>query len=516
MKKLTWALSALLLIPILACQLPQTGGVRVVLPAPRTVVANSGDGDLVRIQLRRNGVVVPLQGKSFLEQGLAGQVVTLSELLPGSGYTLAVVTGEKKAKGYFEVAYFKTSQAFEITAGVDTSVTVSLEKAPFALIEAESGRHAVVAMDGTLVYLNGDTLKTTAGQEQSIASLSGKTIRSLGVVNQPKEPYGTAVFVNTDQGLAFWQPGEGLSVPTMKHNVKVEDANGKEVDTPTDFTTAPDIRFSGAFSAFDTTDATLKNTVYAYGGEGLTAGLVIVKSNSKDTNTLADLVWYDLDEMLKLDDMQEIKDSLSGGKPVVTGFATAPTYSWLATALATFRIDSSLVGGSADDLGDDFLNDESLQIEAYLDGRTVNIDVVGAVDGRGYAGTSRGLFTAAVDARGIVMEGSTKVNVDVGTDEAPDIVEKDKSGPLKLIPATKNQTITTLAAAKFGGNAYAAAYVDSTRELLILKEDAIIAQIPRLAGLPTGDLRFAWYQQDGALKLAIAGDDATVSYTAAP
>lgn len=493
MKKQSWALLALL-VPLASCLLPSggTGSLRIILPSPdqgtsRAISANAPYGNLVRIQLLRNNEVIPIGGKPYLEQGMAGQVVTLDALSPGSGYTIQVATGESEASNFFEVAYFQASEGFEITAGVDADVKVVLKPVPYRLLESTPGDHAVTNLAGHLLYIDGARLISTAGVSQDLTALAGRKVHSLRTVTQPKTPFDQMLFLNTDRGLVVWNPANGgFDLKAMKHNVTTT-VDGKDVDTPTDFVTSPEILLSGSFSAV--ADDGVTNTVYAYGGHGMTAGLAIVGSDSKEVNTVSDLVWDDLDSMLALDENQDIKESLEGAADVVTGFATASTYAWLATALDTYRIDQGKVSGT-DELGDDFLDDPALQVKAVLDGRTVPMVVVGAVDGRGYGGTNRGLFTAEVDSNGAVLNGGT----------------------LHLIAATKNLKIAKLSAYKHNGIAYAAAYSESTKDLLILKEDVVVARVPGFAGLPRGIPRLAWWVDGTVLTLAIAGDNGTVTY----
>lgn len=526
MKTVQWLASLGLVVLIAGCQMTKTGGVIVQVPAPnettsRAVTANDGKGDWVRIQLLRNGAVIPLsQGAPFVEQKIAGQKVALSELPPGPGYTLNVATGEKKDSGYFEVAYFESSRPFSITAGVDTVIDLKLKKAPLFVIGEGSVDHAVTSSDNQLIYLRDRLVKVfapskvsqTASQEVSVTLPAGaSTVRSLNTVSLPKGTFGPAVFLNTDKGIGFWDFGESIVFPTMQHNVK--DANDDFQPEP--FVSVPDIYFSGSFSALD--DEGVTRSIYTYGGKGLTAGLVIATSDDDDIQTLSDIVWYDLDEMLKLDDMKDIKEQLEGGEPVVTSISRATDFAWLATKLALFKVDKDLIAGDTEDMGDQLIEDESLMIEASLDGRSVPVDFVAVVDGRGYAGTYRGLFTGALNAAGIVELGSyTK---EVIEKETVDGVETDVtkvktiSGPLTLVPGTRFQEITALAAFKHLGNAYAAAHNKTNNELIIVKNGVVVDRVLGFAGLPRGELSLAWYLQGSTPSVAIAGDNATVVYT---
>jgi hypothetical protein len=243
----------------------------------------------------------------------------------------------------------------------------------------------------------------------------------------------------------------------------------------------PEVWFSGSFAAGGT-------AVYVYGGPGLNAGLAVVDSASPGFNNFGAMPWFDLEGLLGIDGMDAIKDALEGGDPAISGFATTGTWAWMIT------------GKSTTQLGEKFQDlDPDVMIEAVLDGRTEPIYSVAGADGRGYAGTESGLFTGVVLSDG-------KVNTFAST---------GKNSLTTLIDGTRDLSFTQLSAYKSGTTVYAAAYTPSSEELFILKGDTVIESFPVFAGLPQGELKFAWWVEGTTLKLAIAGDDATVTYNVA-
>jgi len=500
MKKLARALGAALLVALVGCQFPanDTGSLRVKLPSPRAVAVNNGKGDLVRIQLIRNGVVVPLEGKAFRQESLAGQTITMNEMTVGSGYTLNVATGQALSSGFFEVAYFQTTDRFEISAGVDTTVNVTLGAAPFALEEATaSADHAVAVLNGTsLAYIDGTSVKMQGTVQQTIPLdglySAGAKVKGLSFVERPfLNDTNKDVLIATTKGLAY-SIGFGAPVLKMSHDVE-------NVTDPVVF--SPEVWFSGSFTAMGTDN--VKNTVYAYGGPGLNAGVAVTKSKSTEAPANPGVMrWYDLEGLLGLDGMEQVKESLKGGEPAITGFTATQKWSWMASALGTFRIEGSMITDGTKALGDAFQKlDPAVMIKAVFEGRTEPIVTVAGVSGRGYAGTQRGLFT------GVLSEDGTKAGSVVGAGALGDAW-------LGLIAGTRNLSIAQVAAyKKEDGTVYAAAFTPTTRELLIVTNDAVTKRFPVFSGLPKGDLKFAWWLHGTILKLAISGDDATVTYT---
>jgi len=488
MKNFVTFSAGLLLLVLVGCQIPQTGSLKVSLQGlvqSRSVTAGSGLGDLIRLQLLRNNNIVSFAGSPYLEQGLAGQTVTLEGLAPGSGYSLAVVTGEKRASGFFEVGYYKSSDPFEISSGVDTELKIvvsrSGDRSPFTLLEAASAPHAVAAKpDASAVYyLSGTEVLDGAGTVvASTAALPSSTVLGLTYDSSMSR-----LWINTSTGIAV-QSGTTFTA------AEIVDQDGISV--------RPRVENSGYFRLYD---AALKkaNTISYYAGPGIVGG---VKVN-------AETKWSTFESLMS--SVSSTKDLLNG--KLVRGFTATNRFLFLTTPIGMYRISADLIGQDAAKLGKNLTsgkdaNDRTIVVDpadkslvigpvsAYSDATDTSDGTKAYV----FGGTYRGLYGCAV---------------------APVSGTPVASTTLPLVPGTSGLEITQVSTSPIanGDVVYTAAYSSTTRSLLIFQNLVLTRTIPAFAGLPTGTPQFSWYtvgtSPTKTLYLVAAGLDATVQYPVA-
>ena len=469
MKRLIGYLTGAVLVAglILAgCQVPTASGgtLRVVLPA-KSSARDISSSTAIRLQLTRNGAIVSLSGGNYIEKSLggAGQTVSVDGLSPGSGYVLLVSTGHYAGTGnFYNTDDFSKSDAFEISAGVNTAVSVTLQTGRVAVLEGDNGPHGATVLGSALYYLDGSNIYSTTNPTSpgsSYASLGGASgVQSLS------SDGSSELWLNTTAGIATNANGSFA--------VSMFDDHGSSI-TP---------------SVTDSGKAALgSNSFSYYYGSGLTAGLET--SNDSD--------WWTTDDLFNFS--ADIRSKLQG--QMIRGVAYTSQFAAVATSIGAFRVESSMLT-SASDLGTDFTNgtynsssillqpsDPTLLIgpvSAILSGSTAMI----------FGGTAKGLYAANVNSTtgAPVSDGQT----------------------LSLVSGTQGLNITKLAT--YGSvvndgtvtGAYTVAYSAGTREVLVIRNQTVIDRISAFEGLPSGDLRLTLYATSSNLYLVATGSDATV------
>ena len=472
MKLLKAFIASVLVLSFTACQIPfgGSGSLKVQLPGgqSRAGVTTFGTGassDAIRLQLTRNGTIIPLGGGDFLEKSIAavGSTVSIDGLAPGPGYVLLVSAGHRAAgETFYTTDSFQKSDPFEITAGVDTSVSVALAASRIAVLEATAGSpHGATVVNGHLYYIQGSSVFTATGiSHSSLTNLSPATVNGLS--ND-----GSSVVVNTSQGIAVDNEGWTISM---------YDASEQTIH--------PNVLDSGT--------ATIGGTQFAYySGPGSTAGL----RTSGSWSSLADL--FSLNTSLQ--------NALTG--QVIRGFAASSNYLYLSTSIGAYRVDSDLLNSQAEGdisaVSTKLMNDSSFLIKASdpsLPIGPVSTFLAYINDlpvAYAFAGTAKGLFADSVD---------------------PSTGTPARSSGLPLVSGTQGLNITQVVTSDTLDNnvVYTAAYASNTRELLILNSLTLVQRISALEGLPSGKLRFTWYADNSSstLYLVVTGDDATVKFAA--
>ncbi len=468
MKRLLGILAVAGLV-LASCQLAVTnsGTLKIVLPGSpsRATLDNS---TAVRLQLTRNGAIVPIQGDSFIEKPLSGQTVSISGLAPGSGYVVQVSTGHRAGgETFYRTDLYAASDAFEISAGVDTAVSVTLDNTRVQVVEAAEAAHAIVVTDnGSLYYLNGADLYVAGSPDSS--SLSNYAQFQTGVV-QGLGHDGNTLWLNTSKGVSVLSGT--FPAPSML------DSN----DAPI----SPSVTDSGRID--------LGSPFSYYIGQGLTAGVEV---------GAAETTWTTMDDLLSFS--PDLKKKLQG--QIFRGVASTGTFAVVATSIGAFRLVEEMLT-DADALGTDLTNGthngQSIEIGASDSSLLIGpvsgySNGINGTSGSGliFGGTNKGLYASATDGDG---KPSTA------------------SGLLELVPGTLGMNITQLATNNgpwtlIGSTSgiYTVAYSANTRELLVLKDFQLVDRISAFEGLPSGDVRLALYKVGVDVFAVVSGGDATV------
>lgn len=461
MKKMFGVLAILLALLLASCQVPFSGlgSIKISLPnTARTVNAGDGKGNIVRIQLVQNGInLVPLStSTSYLQAPLAGQDIEITDLNPGSNYTLLVATGEIKTSGFFEVSYFNTSEPFDIIAGESQDVPVTLNKntGRSLLTHSASATQAVTTVGSSLYYLDNGSLtsRTSIGETSgsTVANLDGKNVRSLSTA-------GTEAWINTDSGI-FRSASSGALGPV-----------------------------SGAdtFNAYDSGRVTINNisssvtsaTISYYTGKGTVGGVKL------DINNGAGGKWVEFSTALG--------SSLAkySNSQLLSGIASTDKFAYLATAVGLMRVNTDLIKEASAD------RDPS----TYLTNKLANGDFEVSYNPEAKVSS---VSTYSNGTKAFVFVASDKglygANVNASTGVS--------TGDLPALADTEGQMfgkVSTATSANEDATVYTAAYNVSTRSVMVFKDLNLVRIIPAFNGLPNGNLSFAWL---GANNLVIVGD----------
>jgi hypothetical protein len=464
MKRYFVLLAAALLLA--ACQVPVGSGgtLKVVLPGSgaKATLANS---TAVRLQLVRNNVIVPISGGAFLEHSLNGGTVAIDGLAPGQGYVLLVSTGHRNlGETFYTTDLFEQSTPFEITAGADTSVSVTLDTSVVLPVEsANSSAHSATVLTGTLYYLNGADLyqasNLTGGNGSSLASGYAGTVGQSNVTGLSND--GGNLWLNTSQGIYT----QSSSTSAFTNQVL------------TGLSSIPAVIDSG-------TATVGSDSLKYYYGSGLNAGVMVG----------SDTTWKTVaDDLLNLS--SDLKDKLQG--QIIRGLAVSQgNVGVLSTSLGAYCIVPGMLTDSTE-LGNDLSNGTDTNGNSIILQPSDTSLLFGPVsvysngDGTYYfGGTPKGLYGGQATGTGLPT-----------------------GGVLNLIAGTAGLNITKLATyeSTFNNLVYTAAYSATSREVLVVSNLGLTKRIPVFAGLPSGDLRLTFYK-DGSnnLYLVVTGADATV------
>jgi len=473
------------------------GSLKIAVPAPSALrgATTSGHGDQIRIQLVRNGVVVPLGGQATLQQGLAGQTITVDGLATGTNYKIYASSGSTatNGSGFFETSYYAESDPFEISAGTSTDVSVTLNPTPISIIEdVGSSYHAAVYYNYKLYFINGSDFNyvssgdpaTAAMSTQTTSFLSAASASSAKVYSVSHNGYGSFWF-NTNQGILQFDSTAGGFQNLSSGTASLTVWNSGTVTLGTNFL------------AF-------------YYGPGLTVGLAPSSSPPSSPFAAGVPTWTTLSSMMNLSQGSTLQTALSKLNQAVSGVATdGSNYAYISTGIGAYRLQSALLGQTASALGTDLTNGTDSNGNSILlateDGALIGpVSTYSDTTSKAFAfaGTNKGLYaTAVATATGIPSTGDAK---------------------LPLLPETAGMNITSLNTRSYstffgaGNVAYTAAYSASTNEILVYKDLTLLKRISVLAGVPSGTPQFCWYSyfsgSTAYMLLVITGTDATVEY----
>ena len=484
---------AVSLLLFFSCSLTETAGSgSLQLPDARSITTtDSGTPYVMRYSLARNGNTVKMNGSEIIE-AYASEKITVENLVPGSGYVLSLSVGEQQGKNLM-VKYLGSSDSFAINEGSTTAVSLKLRNAPEYAFLTENGAvsSAVQVVRGEtarLYVLDGMMLRAYSGGgtelleslDLSTTNLSGLRVNSLsrGLFFASEEDPGTIgeeLWLNTSAGLYRmpWPSAQdgSATLATAKF----------EPNMP--FSLKPSVQLSDAVQ--------IGTEILALYSAGMTDfGLLFAKEQDNFTGG----TWESI--ATAKDDYPEIEDLISTiTKDIILDLSvnrdgpeeiTGSDIYYLATPLGTVigSMDLKSLVDTEDKkkaLEDDpvgTLKDYWLKVG---DG-SIPIKRVAGAGNRVYAGTDKGLYTDEINT--ITGDTESSTGIPAG---AP-------LNGLGLVDGTAGRGIVAVRAVKVGetggSDFVVAAAVTAKNAVLIVKDSAVVEEIPATAGMPAGSKPF--------------------------
>jgi len=471
MKNFTVIVLAIVLVTSCAFQSPvETGS--ITLASPRGLKAVSPDENTVlRYVLTRDGTVVPLNEQPALELVDSTTLrVTISGLLPGAGYKLALSVGTKPEQVLL-IDYYGTSAEFSIAAGSNSEVAIGLSAAPDYRYLTQSGSNSSSAVvDGKIYVLNGASIL----DYQSMDTSASATVLTPGI-GSVINSLSTGKYFSAAAGI---QPELWLNT---SGGIYRKTAEGFLFNLNTDIT--PDVLLSRAVEFGD-------DTIFGlYSGGGSIIGFASA-TTQEDFST----EWYTLDNAIA--EYPDYADLISGiSTDIIKSIAVNADHDiyYMATALGTV-IGSKELDTLTD--SDDFKDDPMTSINPYMltaeDG-SVSIDVVSTAGNRVYAGTKAGLYTDTIN-----------------TVSATDKKLGAPATGLTKVAGTAGLVFNYLESCDLGDVVVTAAVTDDNN-VLILKDGAVFTTLDAASGIPP-DAKAVFYEYGGTLHLILTGTNGAIDY----
>jgi hypothetical protein len=482
-----------LTINIPAASAKSLSGARGFTFAPTDVPA-------IRIYILLNGSFIKasssqdyFQSNLTVSNGGAGSNTITIDLAPSSGYQVLATLGSAPASGGWKPEYYGSTSTFTITAGAITQQDLVANSIPFdPTLTAASSTPAYVALANGSLYqiLNG----AVTGNGVSVpinGHFSKVSSFSAGQWFSSSDPSGFApeVWINTDNGL-FTLSGSYLLQRSSTLGVNAIGAGAVVADVTTaDGTTLPNSLIAFSFGS---------DLLYAF------------SNNQSATSTAA----FDPANMGSLSAYLASNPTLQNSLPnpgtflkafaVVLGSSPpATTYGFAATALGCFMYNQTVQGLIGSDPKTWILN----QLQP---GGSTAADTITASSGASpllitslalddpavpnyvYAGTSAGLFDSQIVA---------------GVPQVPN----------NALNQVASSAVVKLTAATIGGASYAA-FIDGQGNLVVMQGGSQILSYPfySFSGTPSAVTSLTFYQDSGALKLAVASTDSLAVLTVVP
>ncbi len=471
MKNFTVIVLAIVLVTSCAFQPPvETGS--ITLASPRGLKAVSPDENTVlRYVLTRDGTVVPLNEQPALELVDSTTLrVTISGLLPGAGYKLALSVGTKPEQVLL-IDYYGTSAEFSIAAGSNSEVAIDLAAAPdYSYLTTSGSNSSSTVVDGTIYVLDGDNLMKYA---------DGYTAGTRTVT-----PLSLAVTINSlSTGKYFDESGE------IQNELWLNTSGG--------IYRGPDVGYAFNLNTGLTPNVLLSRAVQfgadtifgLYSGGGSIIGFASAE-NQADFGT----EWYTLDSAIA--EFPDYADMISGIstdiiKSIAANSDNEDDIYYMATALGTVIGSEELKTDT-----DDFKGDPMTSINPYMltaENGSVSIHVVSTAGNRVFAGTEAGLYTDIINT-------VSAVGKKLG---AP-------ATGLTKVEGTEDLVFSYLESYNLDGLVVTAA-VTSDNDVLILKDGLVDKTLDAASGIPV-DAKAVFYEYEGTLHLILTGTNGAIDY----
>ncbi len=506
---------AVSLLLFFSCSLTETAGSgSLQLPDARSITTtDSGTPYVMRYSLARNGNTVKMNGSEIIE-ARASEKITVENLVPGSGYVLSLSVGEQQGKNLM-VKYLGSSDSFAITEGSTTAVSLKLRNAPKYAFLTKNGAVSSAVLVGRgdtarLYVLDGMMLREYRVTENEILysvslaeKLPGIRVNSLSrglfFVTENPRTIGEELWLNTSAGLYRMTWPLALEGPST---LATAEFVLNMPDSP-----KPSVQLSDAVQ--------IGTEILALYSAGMTDfGLLFA---NEQTDFARDDTWKSI--ATAKDDYPEIEDLIStitkdiildlsvnrDGSEEITGSDIYYLVTPLGTVIGSMDLKSLLDTEAKKAFEDDpigTLKDYWLKVG---DG-SIPIKRVAGAGKRVYAGTDKGLFTDVINT--ITGETESGTGIPAG---AP-------LNGLSLVDGTAGRGIVAVRAVKVPGEAggsdfVVAAAVTAKNAVLIVKDSAVVEEIPATAGMPAGSKPFLFVHPDTkTVCVVLSGANGSVIY----
>ncbi len=397
----------------------------------------------------------------FKELTLTGTTtVELTDIPTGPTYYIAVSVGTK-GDSYFETRWWGKSQNFKVVAGGTVSPSITLLSSNFTMnLKGKNLKGIVVngadiytSTSGVLYY--GTSPSTLISKDFNTAQINSISIgKFLDASNTPvSEPW-----LNTDSGIVPFRNGSFIT--------NFSQALGSK-----------SILTSGAV------EATTTSVAVFYERAGGLGGVYIDSTNKNDP---ASWEWLDID-----------LSQYVSGQPILDYYNTQ-NYAYFASKLGAFRLSSDLIYNYN---GTDIPNfmDEAVFFDKVNIGENNSIlSLSGYSNGTNkylVMGTKKGAYIGELDeaSNDIILSGTLK-------------------GPLEGTEDYQINKISVTPNPSASGEYYVAML--SERDLFIYNSVTDkTTYYPFYSGLPGELTGFAWFNDNGTLKLLVSGTEGLVSLT---
>lgn len=524
---------AVSLLLFFSCSLTETAGSgSLQLPDARSITTtDSGTPYVMRYSLARNGNTVKMNGSEIIE-ARASEKIMVENLVPGSGYVLSLSVGERQGKNLM-VTYLGSSESFAITEGSTTAVSLKLRNAPKYAFLTENGAVSSAVLVGQeknarLYVLDGMTLHSYTGfEEEQRESLDLNTVLPAGIrvnslskglyfASENPRTIAEELWLNTSAGMYRMIMAPAPDTPSTLAEAQFA------LNMPASL--KPSVQLSDAVQ--------IDTVILAVYSAGLTDfGLIVANEQSDFTGG----TWESI-ETVK-DDYPEIEDLVSTiTKDIILDLSvnrdgpeniTGSDIYYLATPLGTVigSMDlKSLV--DSDEKKEAFEDDPIGTLKDYWlkvgDG-SIPIKRVAGAGNRVYAGTDKGLYTDEINT----YTGETKSVLDADDESSITSVPVKKvdgipaGAPvngLALVDGTANRGIVSVRAVAIPGAgdgivSVVAAAVTAKNAVLIVKDSAVVEEIPATAGMPAGSKPFLFVQPETkTVCVVLSGANGSVIY----
>ncbi len=417
----------------------------------------------VRVYLFADDKLLSLNGTStFKELELTGSTTTveLTNIPTGPTYYVAVSIGTKESN-YFEVKWWGKSETFKVIAGGSISPSITLLSSNFVMnLKGENLKGVVVNETDSNIYTPtayglyyGAVPSTLNYKAFSFAQINSISIgKFLDTDNIPvSEPW-----LNTDKGIVPFR--DGSFVTDFSQNMS-----------------SKSILSSGGV------EATENSIAVFYQRSGGLGGVYIDSTNKNDPATWK---WLDID-----------LSQYVSGQPILDYYNTQ-NYAYFASKLGAFRLSSDLISNYNGSEVPNFMDEAVFFDKVNIGNQNSILSLSGYSNGTSQylvMGTKKGAYIGQLDETSDAIIANGTLN-----------------GPLEGTENYQINKISVVSNPSVSGAYYIAML--SERDLFIYNSvTQKTTYYPFYSGLPGELTGFAWFNDNGTLKLLISGTEGLAS-----